>query len=127
MRTAIGCVLLALVSAGCGRSNPATALRYVDVGLDEDSHPVGIAVMVENKGRSPAKVSTTAALLDWKYLLAGQGGGEAIPASFDYDVGLPDISIPPGATKSVEFDFKWNVARITADDGHRAYEVRGRI
>jgi len=63
---ACACVL------GCGRPPAGTTLKFVDIGVDEDSHPVSLAVIVENTSRAATRLTSARANVGWNYLITGK-------------------------------------------------------
>jgi hypothetical protein len=90
----------------------APALRVVDIGVDEDSHPVGIAVLVENLGAA-AKLTSARAEVDWKFLVTEKVAPDVVPSEFNYQLKPTTPNSPEvveGSTRPIAFDFIWNTS-----------------
>ena len=93
---------------GCSRPTDAPSIKYVDIGVDEESHPASVAVMVENTGGAPAKLKSASAKVGWNFLITGKVPVDQLPPSFDFEL-TPTAQgqIGPKSSDTLEFDLVW--------------------
>jgi len=102
-------VLVAVLAfLGCSRPMSAPAVKYVDIGVDEESHPASVAVLVENAGNGPAVLKSAKAKVGWSYLITGKVSATQLPPTFDFELTpTAGTQLAPNSRGSIEFDFIW--------------------